>query len=78
MSVDHEAIEEAKGKAELRQKVDEFVEMLRSKDMSVKVTSAAVTRQRRRFRIKRLRGKVLSCNQRISMARRLLRLFYSR
>ena len=43
MSVDHEAIEEAKGKAELRRKVEEFVEMLRSVDMSVKVTSAAVT-----------------------------------
>ena len=43
MSVDHEAIEEAKGKAELRRKVEEFVEMLRSEDMSVKVTSAAVT-----------------------------------
>ena len=43
MSVDHEAIEEAKGKAELRRKVEEFVEMQRSEDMSVKITSAAVT-----------------------------------
>ena len=43
MSVDHEAIEEAKGKAELREKVEQFVEMLRKEDMSVKVTLAAVT-----------------------------------
>ena len=43
MSVDHEAIEEANGKAEIRRKVEEFVEMLRREDMSVKVTPAAVT-----------------------------------
>ena len=43
MSVDHDAIEEVKGKAELRRKVKKFVEMLSSEDMSVKVTSAAVT-----------------------------------
>ena len=43
MSVDYEAIQKAKGKAELRRKVEEFVEMLRSEDMSLKVTSAAVT-----------------------------------
>ena len=43
ISVHHEAIEEAKGKAELRRKVEEFVEMLSSEDMSVKVTSAAMT-----------------------------------
>ena len=43
MSVDHEVIEEAKGKAGLRRKVEEFVEMMRSEDMSVKVKTAAVT-----------------------------------
>ena len=43
MNVDHEAIEEAKGKAELRRKVEKFVEMLRSEDMFMKVTPAAVT-----------------------------------
>ena len=43
MSVDHEAIEEAEGKAGLRRKVEELVEMLKSEDMSLKVTPAAVT-----------------------------------
>ena len=43
MSVDHEVIEEAKRKAELRQKVEVFDEMLWSEDMSVKVMPAAVT-----------------------------------
>ena len=42
MSIDHKVIEEAKGKTELRRKVEEFVEMLRSEDMSVKVMPAAV------------------------------------
>ena len=43
MSVDHEVIKELKTKAELRRKVEEFVEMLRSEDMSVEVKSATVT-----------------------------------
>ena len=43
MSVDHEVIEDAKGKTELRRKVEEFVEMLRSEDMLVKVKPAVVT-----------------------------------
>ena len=43
MSVDHEVIEEAKRKSELRRKVEEFVEMLRSEDMSVTVKPATVT-----------------------------------
>ena len=60
MSVDHEVIEEAKGKAELRRKVEEFVEMLRSEDMSMKVKPAMVTPPRRRLRIQRLCGRVLS------------------
>ena len=43
MSVDHEVRAEAKGKAELRRKVKEIVEILRSEDMSVKVKRAVVT-----------------------------------
>ena len=43
MGVDHEVIEEAKGKAELRRMVEEFVEILRNEDMSVKVKPAALT-----------------------------------
>ena len=43
MSVDHDVIEEAKGKAELRRKMEEFVEMLTSEDMSVKVKPVGVT-----------------------------------
>ena len=43
ISVDHEVIEEAKGKADLRRQVEEFVEILRNEDMSVKVKPAAVT-----------------------------------
>ena len=43
MSVDHDLIEEAKVKVELRQKLEEFVEMLRSEDMPVEVKSAAGT-----------------------------------
>ena len=42
-SVAHEVIEEAKGKAELRRKVEEFVEMVKSEDKTVKVKPAAVT-----------------------------------
>ena len=43
MSVDHKVIEEAKGKAQLRRQVEEFVEMLRSEDVPVKVKPATVT-----------------------------------
>ena len=78
MSVDHEAIEEAKGKAELRRKVKELVEMLRREDMSVKVTSAAVTPPKEAISNTKAARKGPLVNQRISMARRLLRFFYSR
>ena len=43
MSVDHEVKEDEKGKAELRRKVEEFIEMLKSEEMSVEVNPAAVT-----------------------------------
>ena len=43
MSINHEVIEEAKQKTELRRNVKEFVEMLRREDISVKVEPAMVT-----------------------------------
>ena len=78
MSVDHEVIEEAKGKAEFRRKVEEFVEMLKSEDMSVKVKLAAVTPPKEATSDAKAARKGPLVKSRISMARRLLRLFYSR
>ena len=43
MSVEHEVREEAKRTAEIRRKVEELSEMLRSKELSVEVKPAAVT-----------------------------------
>ena len=43
MSIGYEVREEAKGKAELRRKVEEFLEMLRSEEISAEVQPATVT-----------------------------------
>ena len=43
MSIEHEVREEAKGNSDLRRKVEKFVEMLRSEEISAEVNPATVT-----------------------------------
>ena len=68
--------EKAKWKAVHRRKVEEFVEMLRSEEMSVEVKPAAVTPPKEATSDTK-EGSSRAALM-ISMVRRLLRLFYSR
>ena len=78
MSIEHEVKDEAKWKAKHRRKVEEFVEMLRSKEMSVEVNPAAVTQTKEATLDTKAVRKGPLVKPKISKAQHLLRLFYSR